>query len=69
MIFLTLQSKDFTIHSNLFWVENFKCSEAQPNKGAVGKEFKKEAKQVMDALAALEKDAVEELAKQLAETK
>lgn len=42
--------------------------EAQPNKGALGKEFKKEAKQVMDALAALDKDAVESLAKQLAET-
>ncbi|KAJ1524813.1 hypothetical protein ONE63_009684 [Megalurothrips usitatus] len=42
--------------------------EAQPNKGAVGKEFKKEAKQVMDALAALDKDGVEQLAKQLAET-
>lgn len=42
--------------------------EAQPNKGSVGKEFKKDAKLVTDALAALPKDDVEELAKQLAET-
>lgn len=42
--------------------------EAMPNKGALGKEFKKEAKQVMDALSALDKNAVDDLAKQLAET-
>lgn len=42
--------------------------EAQPNKGALGKEFKKDAKQIMDSLSALDKDALKELAQQLADT-
>ncbi|KAJ9600090.1 hypothetical protein L9F63_009601 [Diploptera punctata] len=41
-------------------------TECQPNKGLIGKAFKKDAKIVMDQLAALDKEAVEELEKRLA---
>lgn len=39
--------------------------EAQPNKGALGKAFKKDAKSITDALAALDLNEVEELNKHL----
>lgn len=39
--------------------------EAQPNKGALGKAFKKDAKSITDALATLDLKDVEELNKQL----
>lgn len=42
---------------------------AVPNKGAIGKGFKKDAKIIMEQLAALSVEEIESLEKQLAENK